>query len=325
MEVGKSYECPLVVISSSPRTTRAGKPYLVMELYDGVESITCNYWDWSGEVLPKKNTVYTFKVDCTEYLNKKQLTCKHVKANAEEMLEDFMPQSDYDIAECYKNFYALIAGIKDDFYRECGLKIAEDAKHYWLHTPSAVTVHHNYMGGNLVHCLHVGQYAKAIADQIPNAWSDLALIGGLLHDVGKLFTYDLEGLTIDYTEDGTLLEHVFMGAEFVGNMAEEFIKDEFDELKLQLLRHIILSHHQKLEYGSPVTPRCLEAWIVSHADAIDAQYECIREASKKVSNERFTERIWNLNNAKHFTIQATNALKNKGHIVGIYDYLNPTA
>ena len=319
MEVGNNYEVALVVTSSSARTTRAGKPYLVMELYDGTDTITCNYWNWPGESMPNTNTIYDFKVDCTEYNGKKQLTCKTVHANTVDMLEDFMPQGPYDVAKAYKDFYTEMYNIKDDFYREIGLNIAEVLKGAWTHVPGAKSIHHAYMGGTLVHSLSVGKLSKIMAENIDGAWPDLALIGGLLHDVGKLFTYSLDGVTINYTEDGQLLDHVFIGAEFVGNISSELAKTEFDDLKLQILRHIILSHHMKQEYGSPVTPKCIEAWIVAHCDSLDATCETIRSESSKVGQSRFTDKIWSAGNSPHFTVQAINALKSKGHPIGIAD------
>lgn len=322
MEVGNSYDTALAVVSASARTTRTGKPYLTMTLYDGVDQITCNYWNWAGESMPKQNTVYDFHVDCGEYQGKKQLTCKAVRANTTDMLEDFMPQGTVDVANAYKDFYALINDLNDDFFREIGLHIAEEAKDLWLHVPGANTVHHNYMGGTLVHSLSVGRLSKAMAEKIDGAWVDLACIGGLLHDVGKLFTYSLNGLAINYTEDGQFLDHLFIGAEFVGNMSSTFIRSEFDELKLQLLRHIILSHHMKKEFGSTVTPKCMEAWIVAHCDDMDAKAEMIRVESHKAGDTaRWTEKIWAADNQPHFTTQAIAALSKKPHNVSIADAL----
>lgn len=322
MAVGQTYETALAVVSASARTTRAGKPYLVMSLYDGSDEITCNYWDWTGSAMPKQNTVYDFKVECTEYQGKKQLTCKAVRINTTEMLEDFTPQGTVDVAQCYKDFYEMINSLEDDFFREIGLHIAEEARDLWLHIPGANSIHHNYMGGTLVHSLSVGKLAKTMAEQIDGAWVDLACIGGLLHDVGKLFTYSLNGLAINYTEDGQFLDHLFIGAEFVGNMSSAFIKSDMDELKLQLLRHIILSHHMKKEFGSTVTPKCIEAWIVSHCDDMDAKAEMIREASRKAGETtRWTEKIWAAENQPHFTTQAIAALSHKPHIVGTADAL----
>jgi 23S rRNA maturation-related 3'-5' exoribonuclease YhaM len=95
-----------------------------------------------------------------------------------------------------------------------------------------------------------------------------------------------------------------MGAEFVGNYAEAHVDtDSYANMKkLQLLRHIILSHHGSLDYGSPVVPQCIEAMIVNHADGIDASAEQIRAAARKVpDNIKWTERIYTLGNKAQLT------------------------
>lgn len=311
MEIGQTYECPLAVVSSTSRTTRAGKPYLVMELYDGYDTIQCNYWDWNGEAGPKRNTVYDFKVECSEYMGKKQLTCRKVHLNTTDPIESFMPQGTHDVAQCFKDFYQLASDIQDDFYRTVALDIIEKTKEYWLHIPGATTIHHNYMGGTLVHSLGVARKAIAIASVTEGAWMDLVVIGAMFHDIGKLFTYSLEGLAIDITDDGQLMDHIFIGAEFVGNMAEAHLRCEWDELKIQMLRHVILSHHARKEYGSPVTPKCLEAHIVAHADGLDVAEELINAASRKAGDVRWTEKIWALDNMPHMTTNAMRALSKK--------------
>lgn len=317
MQLNETYNVPLVVTEATERSTKRGKPYLDMTLYDGIDKINCKYWDWNGQTMPKVNTVYDFKVTCGEYMGKKQLTCNKVTLNTTHMLEDFMPQGQADVSQAYKDFYSLICDIKDDFLRNVGLKVAEAAKDLWLHVPGANSIHHAYMGGTLVHSLSVGRLSYNMAKGIDGAWPDLALLGGLLHDTGKLFTYQLEGVTINMTDDGRLLEHPFIGAEFVGNLCSDLVHTEFDELKLQMLRHIILSHHLRLEYGSPVTPRCIEAFIVAHCDDVDAKAEMIREASRKAgSTSRWTERLWAADNNECFTTQAIEALSKKPYITG---------
>ena len=326
MVVGNTYDVPLVVTAAQERKTRAGKLYLTMTLYDGVDTIQCNYWDWSSGSMPKTNTVYDFKVECSEYMGKKQLTCKAVRANTTDMLEDFMPQGTVDVAKAYMDFYAMCGDIKDDFFRTISLHLAEELKEYWLHVPGAVSVHHNFMGGTLVHSLSVAKIATAMASQIEGAWVDLVCCGALLHDLGKLFTYKLDGVTINYTEDGQFLDHLFIGAEFVGNQCEQFIHTDMDELKLQLLRHIILSHHGKKEFGSTVTPKCLEAWVVHYADMMDATAEVIRTESRKAGDkQRWTEKIWMAENSPHFTTQAIAALSTKPYEPGTPEMMRLTA
>ena len=300
LEVGTSCNITLVVKSATPRETRAKKPYLVLELYDGVDTITGNFWDWTSGKIPEVNSILDVIANVTEWQGKMQLTISAMRNNTTRHLTDFMPSNGHDISQVYSQAYELACSVKDDALRSLALGILEALQELWLTVPGAKGVHHAYIGGTLVHSYSVAKIAKAMAVQIPEANVDLCIVGGLLHDVGKLYTYKMNGIVIDRTDEGNLYEHIFMGAEFVGNFAENVIDTDnyLNAKKLQLLRHIILSHHGKLEFGSPVTPQCMEAFIVNYADGVDACVEQIRTAARKVpTGAKWTERIYTLNNS----------------------------
>ncbi len=301
LEVGKSCTITLVVKSATPRETRAKKPYLALELYDGVDTINGNYWDWSSKNVPAVNAILDVTANVTEWQGNKQLTITALRNNTTKHLAEFMPSNGHDISKIYNQAYELMCSVKDDALRSVALGILEALQDSWLKVPGAKGVHHAYIGGTLVHSYSVAKIAKAIATQIPEANIDLCVVGGFLHDVGKLYTYKINGIAIDRTDDGNLYEHIFMGAEFVGNFADTVVDTDnpIVMLKIQLLRHIILSHHGKLEFGSPVTPQCIEAFIVNYADGVDACVEQIRAAARKVpEGSKWTERIYTLNNCQ---------------------------
>lgn len=304
LEVNQMCDITLVVKSAVARETKAHKPYLSLEFFDGSDTISGNYWDWSTDKIPEVNSILDVQAQVTEWQGKKQLNIKSMRKNTTRHISDFAPTSGNDISKTYMDAYQLMSDVKDDMLRCIALGILDDLRNHWLTVPGAVGVHHAYTGGTLVHSLSVARIAKAIAAEVPEANEDLCVVGGFLHDVGKLFTYRMQGVAIDMTDDGQLYDHIFMGAEFVGNFAEAHVDcDEyFNMKKLQLLRHIILAHHGKLEYGSPVAPQCIEAFIVSHADSIDASTEQIRAAARKITdNLKWTERMFTLNNKAQLT------------------------
>lgn len=304
LKVGSSCEITLVVRAATPKTTKAGKPYLLLEFFDGNDTIFGNYWDWSSGKVPDVNTILDVTGQVTEWQGKKQLTVKSMVTNTTKVINDFMPTSGHDISEIYKEAYAMMCDVKDDFLRDLSVSIFEELKLSWLAVPGAVSVHHAYLGGTLIHSLSTAKIAKALARCVPEANEDLCVVGAMLHDLGKLYTYKMNGARIEFTDEGQLYEHSFMGAEFVGNFAESHcdMSNPMNELKIRLLRHIILSHHGKLEYGAVVTPKCIEAIIVNHADGVDASIEQLRAAANKTpDNAKWTERIYTLNNSVHLT------------------------
>lgn len=309
--VGNLCEITLVVKSATARLTKAQKPYLALEFYDGTDTINANYWDWAGKNIPEVNAILDITGQVTEWQGRKQLTVKTMVTNTTKILSDFAPTADYNLSDVYKNAYSLLLEVRDDFLRDLSLAVMEALRHELLTVPGAVRVHHNYIGGTLVHSYSTAKLAKAMASQIPEANMDLCVVGAMLHDIGKLFTYRLDGINIDRTIEGNLYEHIFMGAEFLGNFAENVADVDNPDVtrKLRLLRHIILSHHGRMEYGSPVTPKCIEAYIVHAADDLDATVEQIRVASRKApETEVYTEKLFVLDNAPHLTYNYVNAV-----------------
>ena len=304
LEVGKTCDITLVVKSATARETKAKKPYLALEFYDGTDSIAGNYWDWTSGNIPDVNSILDVTAQVSEWQGKKQLNVKTLRRNTTKHISEFAPASCHDLSSVYMEAYSLLSEVTDDTLRDLSMSIFDELRSAWLTVPAAKGVHHAYVGGTLVHSLSVAKIAKALANEIPEANVDLCVVGGMLHDLGKLFTYKMDGVVIGMTDDGQLYDHIFMGAEFVGNFAEAHINtdDYFTIKKLQLLRHIILAHHGKLEYGSPVVPQCIEAMIVNHADSLDSSAEQIRAAARKLTeNVRWTERIYTLNNSSQLT------------------------
>lgn len=304
LEVGQAVGITLVVKAATARETKAKKPYLALDFYDGTDSISGNYWDWGGVNIPPKNAVLDVQAQVTEWQGVKQLNVKSLVTNNDIPLSTFAPKSEANIEETYKAAYALMLDIKDDLLRNLAVSLLEELQEKWLTVPGARGIHHAYLAGTLIHSYSVACIAKSIAEHTPGANVDLCTVGGMLHDIGKLYTYKLDGVSVDMTDEGMLYDHLFMGAEFVGNYAEQFHENNYrDDLKLALLRHIILSHHGKLEYGAVSVPLSIEAHIVYHADAIDAATEQIRTYSSKAGNAMWTDRIWALENRPHLTTQ----------------------
>lgn len=303
--VGSMIKTTLLVVSATARETKAKKPFLQLELFDGSDTIAGMYWDWGGKNIPAKNTIVDVVAQVTEYMSAKQLNIKTITTNTELSVNAFAPDSGADIDAAYMEAYALATDVKDTFLRNVALNILEALAPKWKTVPGAKGVHHAFIGGTLLHSLSVAKIAQSISRHIPESNDDLCFVGGLIHDLGKLYTYTIDGATIDMTKEGQLYDHTFMGAEFLGNFIDNnsFIENDKDGHKALILRHIILSHHGLLEFGAAVPPMCIEAHIVSHADGVDASVQQIIEQSNKLGHAMFTDRIYTLNNKPQLTVQ----------------------
>lgn len=164
--------------------------------------------------------------------------------------------------------------------------------HMYTHSPSAISHHHNYVGGNLEHTVGVIRLCQNICEMYPNINKDLLLCGALLHDIGKLKEY-VYAAAIDVTEEGNFVGHIVMGAQWIEKKIETLRANgkEFPkELENQLI-HLILSHHGRYEWGSPKIPKIVEGIILHQADLMDSQvknYLQMVEDAKKLTDEDWT-------------------------------------
>jgi 3'-5' exoribonuclease len=124
----------------------------------------------------------------------------------------------------------------------------------------------------------VWNLARTFADVYPGRFDrDLLLCGAALHDVGKIKSYQLKTGISEKTVVGDLLDHVFISASMVSNlwdkiMTEDVVGDDAEEAAREkaMLLHVILSHHGRKEWGSPVLPQCPEAVLLHFCDQISA-------------------------------------------------------
>ena len=141
--------------------------------------------------------------------------------------------------------------------------------------PAARRVHHAYRSGLLEHMLSMMNVAIFLADHY-HARRDLLIAGALLHDIGKLQELSYDTAT-NYTVEGNLVGHIVLGV----GMLRDAIRDQPPpgmpaELVTEL-EHLILSHHGDLEFGSPVKPMTIEAFLLAAVDDLDAKVHQIRQ------------------------------------------------
>ncbi len=140
--------------------------------------------------------------------------------------------------------------------------------------PAAVTLHHAYVHGLLEHTLAVTRGARALAQSYIASGVEMDLdvvtAGGLLHDIGKIDSYKLDPFP-SMTVPGTVIDHIALGFNRFSLLAREY---GLDEALVTTIGHILVSHHGRKEYGSPVLPATPEALVVSSADELDFLMYC---------------------------------------------------
>ncbi|PNX47206.1 MAG: hypothetical protein BV457_06155 [Thermoplasmata archaeon M9B1D] len=160
----------------------------------------------------------------------------------------------------------------------------------YISSPSAMTHHHNYVGGNLEHTIGVLRLCKSISEMYTGINKDLVITGAILHDVGKLKEY-ISKASIEKTDEGNFIGHIVIGDRWVKEKIDVLRKkgQNFDKELENKICHILLSHHGKYEYGSPRMPKTIEAMVVHAADMMDSQVknfiQNIEEGRKTTEDE----------------------------------------
>jgi len=200
-------------------------------------------------------------------------------------LRDFFETVKEGIDYWFQELINLVDLVKNDFCKELIFQFLNDQKIMRLFKtrPAGATIHHNYIGGLLQHTVNTMILLDKIADTYNEKLDrDLLLTGAFLHDIGKVEELKYDG-TIRYTIKGELLGHITLGILMLEKKIER-IRNFPYELAL-LLKHMVLSHHGKLEYGSPVQPKIPEAKVLSIIEGTDA------EINNKVQNTRYEKNI----------------------------------
>lgn len=259
--------------------SKNGKKYMALVLQDKTGTVDGKIWDL-GPGIDHFEAMDYVKVEAqvTVFNNAPQLNIKRIRrADAGEYtLKDYMPCTDRDVEEMYAELMKFIDSVKEPHMKELLQSFFLDkefAKKFGEHS-AARSVHHGFMGGLLEHTLGVTRLCDYMARNYPILNRDLLLAAAMFHDIGKLKELS-DFPENDYTDDGNLLGHIFLGAEMVGAQAEKI--SGFPKQLASELRHCILAHHRKLEFGSPKVPALAEAMALSMADDMDAKMEQFKE------------------------------------------------
>jgi len=168
--------------------------------------------------------------------------------------------------------------------------------------PASVAGHHAALGGLLQHTVEVGAIARTIA-RAAGADVEVVLAGALLHDIGKIETYRWDA-GFDYTEVHHLVGHVVQGALMLERRLDDAAEPPCTPEERRLLLHLILSHHGRLEYGSPVPPLTLEAEVLHWADNASARTasmaDALRDADAFADGPVSQKRFWQLDNRRPY-------------------------
>jgi 3'-5' exoribonuclease len=263
-----------VVRGHSRRQRRNGDPFLKLQLGDSSGVVEAVIWDAIDEFAPLCPTGAIVRVLARYSVDERygaSLTVKRMRlaADDEVQLSDLEEAPPVAYEQLTRELEELIEPIERHHLRELLARLIDRSTETGAlyHTaPAAKHYHQAYRHGLLEHCLSVAQGVSVLARGPFRGGvdRDLAVTGALLHDIGKTQVYATTNGAIELTDRGKLLGEIPLGYYMVRREIERI--DGFPPDEAEGLLHIILSHHGKLEHGSPVVPCTREATLVHFVD-----------------------------------------------------------
>ncbi|WP_374000593.1 3'-5' exoribonuclease YhaM family protein [Bdellovibrio bacteriovorus] len=269
-----------------------GRPFMGLQLGDATGSIDARLWDRVdelsrdfevGDILKVKGLVQIFQ-------NRKQLIVhrlERVESSTVDMA-DFIPATARNSEDMMVELLQLVRTMKNDYLRQLILDTLEDPeiRPMVLRAPAAKSIHHAWLGGLLEHILSICKIMDFMGTHYSFLNRDLLLFGAIFHDIGKVWELSYDN-GIAYTDRGRLIGHMQIACELIDKKSSRILG--FSEELRDICKHIILSHHGKLEYGSPKRPKFLEAMVVAMVDDFDSKVATIKTI---MDNERGSGEKW---------------------------------
>jgi len=262
----------LLVREAELRSRRDGGEYLKLTLGDRTGSVPAMVWEGVAEVrdlcAPGAIVHATGRFSLHPRFGP-QLTIQGLRAarEGEYVRDELVDGPSRTLAQMEADLRALTGTIQSPHLRRLLTAIFGEGSRTWARyreAPAAKRYHQAYRHGLLEHCLTVAQAVSAISATFPGIDRDVAVSGALLHDIGKLEAYDVQGGAISMSDHGRLYGEIPIGYYLVRRTIERI--DGFPPEVAQAVLHIILSHHGSLEHGSPVVPCTREATLVHMID-----------------------------------------------------------
>lgn len=291
LEVGTINQT-LLLTGAAIHETRSGDPYLRCTLQDKTGELPAVKWDTDDAPEPG-----LYQVDGFAELYKGAM---QVKINgidpADGDLSEYIRSTEIDTLE--EGFDALLGDLGGEYGDVARCIFADDEiREAFFTAPAATKNHHAFRGGLAEHTLSMCEAAARVSTHYRDTYGDdvldpnLLLAGTLLHDLGKIFELEQDGVEWKRQARGELVGHI---SECVAIIHDACLACLASQDTRDRLIHMVLSHHGKREWGSPVEPRLVEAHILHCIDMMDSRVAMCREATEGLSEGELSGKVWAL-------------------------------
>jgi 3'-5' exoribonuclease len=300
---GRIFDGFFLVINRQLATTKSNKPYLKMILGDRTGALDAVAWELGDPRVDRaieQGEIVKVRGEFSRYNERPQLKILQLRKalDGEAERADMMPATSYDVEVLWSRLQEFIASFTEPDLKRLLLTLFENPQiaAAYRQAPAAKQLHHAWLGGLLEHVVSLLTLADKVASHYAMLHRDLLLTGVILHDIGKTRELSWE-TSFEYTLDGQLLGHIQIGAALAERTMDSL--PGFSPKLKTLVLHMILSHHGKLEFGSPKLPMIPEALALSFVDDFDAKMQAMATEFEKAEREgkgagELTGKVWAL-------------------------------
>jgi 3'-5' exoribonuclease len=302
-EEGKLFDSYFLVLSRQHRTTQTNKPYLNFVFCDKTGQLEARAWEPGDPRIAKdidRGDIAKIRGCVTRFRDTLQIKIEQLrKANPGEAdKSDLMPATTFDVDELWRQLLAFVDSFTDPHLKALLSTILADPRvaDAYREAPAAKQLHHAWLGGLLEHVVSLLTLADRVAPHYSILQRDLLLTGVILHDIGKIAELAWD-VGFEYTTEGILLGHIQMGVSLADKAMDAL--PGFPPRLRTLVLHLILSHHGKLEFGSPKLPMIPEALVLNFLDDLDAKMQAMQGEFDRCARDgrpadELTGKVWAL-------------------------------
>ena len=300
---GKLFDGYFLVLAKQQRTTKNNKPYLSLILGDKTGQLEGRVWELGDPRIAKdfdKGDIVKARGSASRFDDRLQMKIDQLRkaAAGEADKSDMLPATTCDVADLWRQLLGFVDSLANpDLKLLLSTMLADSAiAQAYREAPAARQLHHAWLGGLLEHVVSLLKLADQVAAHYPILDRDLLITGVILHDIGKVTELRWE-TGFDYTVEGVLLGHIQMGVALTEKTIDSL--PGFPPKLKTLVLHMILSHHGKLEFGSPKLPMIPEALALNFLDDLDAKMQAMTSEFDKSIREgkgpdELTGKVWAL-------------------------------
>ncbi|SFJ86368.1 3'-5' exoribonuclease [Paenibacillus sp. UNC496MF] len=289
--------------------TTPPKDFMNLTLADASGQVSAKLWDASESDKEQFKALTLVKVQgqAQLYRDKLQVKINRIRKATDAdgvSLTDFVRAAPAEPAALVARIQETKDAIADADIRTIVAYCLDKAGDRLLHAPAAKSHHHAYYAGLAYHIVRMLELGEFICRQRPFLNADLVKAGIILHDIAKPEEMVSElGIVSDYSQTGKLIGHISLASLWIAEAA--FMSGiPADSERVMALQHLVLSHHNLGEWGSPVQPQIAEAVALHYIDSLDAKLQMIEDALDAIaSHEAWTPPVRGLENKAFYRMK----------------------